>query len=102
MRLQYEVLSSAFTHSGVEAELGQVVSWGELPGVLQIESHCTGVTLRCGDESTKCTLCKPDRTIIDLETSDWERPAVEREKEEYVIISRRLEAIDTGERMQMS
>lgn len=75
-----EVLSNLDTHSGVEVELGEVVSWGELPGVLQVESHCAGVALWCGDESTKCTLCKPHRTIIDLETSDWESPTVEREK----------------------
>lgn len=71
----------------MEAELGQVVSWGELPGVLQVESHCAGVALWRGDESTKRTLCQPHRTVIDLETSDWECPAVEREKEESMIIS---------------
>lgn len=65
------------THIGVEAELGQVVSWGELPGVLQVESHCAGVSLWCGDEATKCALGKPHWTVIDLETSDWECPTVQ-------------------------
>lgn len=74
-----------FTHSGVEVELGQVVSWGELPGVFQAESHCAGITLWRGDETTKCTLSKLHRTVVDLETSDWERPTVEREKE-YAMI----------------
>lgn len=63
-----------FTHSGMKAELRQVVSWGELPGVLQAESHSTGVTFWSGNESTKCTLCKPQWTIINLKTSDWESP----------------------------
>ena len=70
-----------FTHSGVKVELGQVVPRGELPGVLQVESHCAGVTLRCGDESTKRALCEPHRAVVDLETSDWERPTKERESE---------------------
>lgn len=74
-----------FTHSGVEVELRQVVSWSELPSVLQVESHCACITLWRGDKATKCTLSKPHRTIIDLETSDWERPTVEREKE-YAMI----------------
>lgn len=74
-----------FTHSGLETELGQVVSWGELPGVLQVETHCTGVTLCCGGEVTKCTLCKPHWTVIDLETSDRERSGVEREVGKYMI-----------------
>lgn len=69
-----------FTHSGVEVELGQVVSWVKLPGVLQVESHCACVSLRCGYIPTKCTLRKSHRTIIDLEASDWKRPAVEREE----------------------
>lgn len=65
-----------FTHGGVEAELGQVVAWGELPGVLQVESHRAGITLRRGDESAKCALCKSHRAVVDLETSDRERPGV--------------------------
>lgn len=74
-----------FTHRGLKAELGQVVSWGELPGVFQVESDCAGITLWRGDESTKCTLCKPHWTIIDLKTSDWERPTVERETASSII-----------------
>lgn len=68
------------THSGVEAELRQVVSWGELPGVFQTESHCTGVTLWRGDETTKCALSKLHGAVVDLETSDWERSKMVREK----------------------
>lgn len=68
------------TNSGVEVELGQVVSWSELPGVLEAESHCAGVTLWCGDVSTERALCEPHRTIVDLETSNWKCPIVEKEK----------------------
>lgn len=64
----------------MEAELREVVSWGELPGVFQVESNCTGITLWRWDETTKCALCQPHWTIIDLETSDWKRPTVEVEK----------------------
>lgn len=74
-----------FTHSEVEVELRQVVSWSELPSVLQVESHCTCIALWRGDKTTKSTLRKPHRTIIDLETSDWERSAVKRKKE-YAMI----------------
>lgn len=66
-------------YTGVEVEQGQVILWGELPGVLQVESNCAGITLRCGDESTKRTVCEPHRSIVDLETSDRESPAEERE-----------------------
>lgn len=63
-----------FSHRGLEAELGQVVSWSQLPRVLQTESHCAGITLRCGDEPSKRTLCEPHWAIVDLKTSNWERP----------------------------
>lgn len=68
------------TNSGVEVELGQVVSWGELPCVLQAESHCTGVTLWCRDESTERALCESHWTIINLESSDWKCPLVKKGK----------------------
>lgn len=73
-----------FTHSGVEVELRQVVSWSELPSVLQVESHRTCIALWRGDKTTKSALHKPHWTIIDLETSDWERSAVE--NKEYTMI----------------
>lgn len=65
----------------MEAELREVVSWGELPGVFQVESNCTGITLWRWYKTTKCTLCQPHWTIIDLETSDWKRPTVKWKKE---------------------
>lgn len=58
----------------MEAELGQVVSWGQLPSVLQVEANCTGVALQCRDETSKRTLGNTHWTVIDLETSDWESP----------------------------
>jgi len=64
-----------FTHSGVKVELGQIILWGELPGVLQVESNCAGITLGRGDESPERTLSQPHRTVVDLETSDWESPS---------------------------
>lgn len=67
------------THSGVKVELGHVVSGSELPSVLQVESHCTGIALWCWDETTERALCDPHRTIIELETSDWKCPKAKKE-----------------------
>lgn len=78
---QTKLIQKKSAHIGVEAELGQVVSWGQLPRVLQVEAHRTGVTLRCGDECSKRALCETHWAIIDLETSDWERPEVDIEME---------------------
>lgn len=71
--LNIQLRPKVFSHRGVEAELGQVVSWSQLPRVLQVESHRTGITLRCGDEPSKRTLGEPHWAIIDLKTSNWER-----------------------------
>lgn len=73
------------THIRVEAELGQVVSWSQLPVVLQVETHSAGKTLWCLHKSTKCTLNYPQRAVINLETSDWKRPEVWRCVQQFVM-----------------
>lgn len=73
-----------FSHRGVKSELRQVVSWRELPGVLQAEAHCTGESLCGRGEVTKCTLCEPHWTVVDLETSDWKCPRGVRECSHHV------------------
>lgn len=62
------------THAGVEAEPGQVVSGGELPGVLQAEPNRTGVALRRGPEPPEGAPGQLHRAVVDLEASDWKRP----------------------------
>lgn len=63
----------------------EVVSWGELPGVFQVEPNCTGVTLRRWYKATECTLSKLHWTIVDLETTDWKSPTVKWRKQNSVI-----------------
>lgn len=63
----------------MELELRHVVSRGELPGVLQAEANCAGVTLGRGDETAERAAGQPHRAVVDLEASDWERSKVEEE-----------------------
>lgn len=62
------------THSGLEAELGQVVAGRELPGVLQVEAHRAGEALHRRDVISESALGEPNRTIVDLEATDRECP----------------------------
>lgn len=63
----------------------EVVSWGELPGVFQVESNCTGITFRCWYKATKCTLCELHWTVVDLETSNGKCPTVKWGKQHSII-----------------
>ena len=58
----------------MEAELGQVVAWRQLPGVLQVEAHGAGEALRRGNVAPERAPGHTHRTVVDLEPSDGEGP----------------------------